>query len=140
LDHLLAWAARAPSGEPAAVVEAVPQVPSPTDAFFRRGSGTPLNPLAPNTSESIPGPIEGIFPGRRPPFLNETATQENTQMKNYEQSAGNTSAKESAKKESVTIQYELPMSELIEGLFFGMSLPKNPSSLTRLVSCSAAPQ
>jgi putative transposase len=47
---------------------------------------------------------------------NKTSTQENTQMKNYEQSAGNTSAKASAKKESVTIQYELPMSELIDGL------------------------
>jgi putative transposase len=51
-----------------------------------------------------------------PRLENENKTQENTQMKNYEQSGCNTSRKGPSNKESVTIQYDLPMSELIGGL------------------------
>jgi hypothetical protein len=54
--------------------------------------------------------------GHDPRLENENKTQENTQMKNYEQSGCNTSRKGPSNKESVTIQYDLPMSELIGGL------------------------
>jgi hypothetical protein len=61
-----AWAARAPSGAPVAVVQTVPQIPSGPMSFFRRGSSVPLAPPRPNVSESVPFHTEGVFPGRRP--------------------------------------------------------------------------
>jgi hypothetical protein len=51
-----------------------------------------------------------------PRLENENKTQENTQMKNYEQSGSNTSRKGPSHQESVRIQCDLPMSELIGGL------------------------
>jgi Superinfection immunity protein len=63
----LAWAARAPAGEPIAVVQTVAQgSPGPT-RFFRRRSSALLSPPDPNVSESVPFQAEEVFPERRQP-------------------------------------------------------------------------
>jgi T4 superinfection immunity protein len=61
----LAWAARAPAGEPAVVGQTVPPVPSEPIRFFRRRSSTLLPPPGPNLLESAPLQTEEVFAERR---------------------------------------------------------------------------
>jgi hypothetical protein len=63
----LAWAARAPAGEPIVVVQTVPQGPPGPMRFFRRRSSAFLSPPDSNLSESAPFQTEEIFPERRRP-------------------------------------------------------------------------
>lgn len=63
----LAWAARAPAGEPVVVVQTVPPVPPRPMSFFRRRSSILLPPPGPNVSESVPFQTEEVFPERRSP-------------------------------------------------------------------------
>src|SRR5258708_34863452 len=65
----LAWAARAPSGEPVVVVRTVPQVPTEPVRFFRRRFTTPLALSGPVVAAGIPYPADEVFPHRRPPPL-----------------------------------------------------------------------
>jgi hypothetical protein len=58
----LAWAARAPSGEPVLVVQTVPPVAPGRGSFFRPGPGTP--PPGLNLSENAAISREEVFPGR----------------------------------------------------------------------------
>jgi len=58
----LAWAARAPSGEPVLVVQTVPPVAPGQGSFFRRGH--PLSPPELNVSENASFQTEEVFPGR----------------------------------------------------------------------------
>jgi hypothetical protein len=58
----LAWAARAPSGEPILVVQTVPPVAPGRGSLFRRGPSTP--PAGLNVSENDPISREAVFPGR----------------------------------------------------------------------------
>ncbi|MEY2607591.1 MAG: hypothetical protein QOH31_5445 [Verrucomicrobiota bacterium] len=58
----LAWAARAPSGEPVLVVQTVPPVAPGQGSFFRRGH--PLTPAGLNVPENAPFQTEEVFPGR----------------------------------------------------------------------------
>src|SRR6266436_4973619 len=62
----LAWAARAPSGEPVVVVRTVPQVPTEPVSFFRRRSTNPLALSGPVVSEGIAFQADEVFPDRRP--------------------------------------------------------------------------
>jgi Superinfection immunity protein len=62
----LAWAARAPAGEPVVVVQTVPPVSPGPMRFFRRKSSTLLSPPVPNVSESVPFQTEEISPERHP--------------------------------------------------------------------------
>ena len=64
----LAWAARAPSGEPVVVVT-VPQVPTEPVSFFRRRVTNPLALSGPDVSAAIPFQADEVFPDRRPPSL-----------------------------------------------------------------------
>src|SRR5258707_2463134 len=50
----LAWAARAPSGEPVVVVGTVPQVPTESVRFFRRRFTYPLAFSSPEVSAGVP--------------------------------------------------------------------------------------
>jgi Superinfection immunity protein len=61
----LAWAARAPSGEPVVIVQTAPQPPPASAASFRSGPGTAFTALPPDVSEGIPFE-SGAFPFRRP--------------------------------------------------------------------------
>jgi Superinfection immunity protein len=61
----LAWAARAPSGEPVPIVQTVPQVSPGRRNLFPREPGNHFTPPGPNVSESAPFPAEGLFPGAR---------------------------------------------------------------------------
>jgi Superinfection immunity protein len=65
----LAWAARAPSGEPVVVVRAVPRVPTEPVRFFRRRFTYPLALSGPDVSPGIPYRADEVFPDRRPPSL-----------------------------------------------------------------------
>src|SRR5260221_11520326 len=65
----LAWAARAPSGEPVVVVRTVPQVPTEPVRFFRRRFTNPLALSGPVFAADIPNPAHEIFPDRRSPSL-----------------------------------------------------------------------
>lgn len=56
----LAWAARAPSGEPVLMVQTVPPVASGQGSFFRRGH--PITGL--NVAQNAPFHTEEVFPGR----------------------------------------------------------------------------
>jgi hypothetical protein len=58
----LAWAARAPSGEPVLMVQTVPPVAPGRGSFFRRGPSAP--PPGLNLSENAPISHEAVFPGR----------------------------------------------------------------------------
>jgi hypothetical protein len=58
----LAWAARAPSGEPVLVVQTVPPVAPGGGIFFRRGPSAPSPGL--NLSENASISREEVFPGR----------------------------------------------------------------------------
>lgn len=62
----LAWAARAPSGEPVVMVRTVPQVPTEPVSFFRRRSTNPLALSDPVVSEGIAFHADEVFPNRRP--------------------------------------------------------------------------
>src|SRR6266404_4356733 len=64
----LAWAARAPSGEPVVVVRTVPQVPTEV-RFFRRRFTNPLALSGPDVAADIPYRADEVFPDRRPPSL-----------------------------------------------------------------------
>ena len=63
----LAWAARAPSGEPMVIVQTVPQLPPASAGSFRPVPRPFFTPPARNLSEGIPfQPNESrVFPGRR---------------------------------------------------------------------------
>src|SRR5260221_3753642 len=65
----LAWAARAPSGEPVVVVRTVPQVPTEPVRFFRRRFTNPLALSGPVVAAGIPYRADEVFPDRRPPSL-----------------------------------------------------------------------
>src|SRR5260221_4652924 len=62
----LAWAARAPSGEPVVVVRTVPQVPTEPVRFFRRRFTNPLALSGPVVAAGIPYPADEGFPCRAP--------------------------------------------------------------------------
>ena len=65
----LAWAARAPSGEPVVVVRTVPQGPTESVRFFRRRFTNPLAFSGPDVSAGVPYRADEVFPDRRPPSL-----------------------------------------------------------------------
>ncbi len=65
----LAWAARAPSGEPVVVVRTVSQVPTEPVRFFRRRFTNPLALSGPVVAAGIPYRADEVFPDRRPPSL-----------------------------------------------------------------------
>jgi Superinfection immunity protein len=62
----LAWAARAPAGEPVVVVQTVPPVPPRPITLFRRRPKTHFTPPSSSTLQSIPFQTQEVFPERRP--------------------------------------------------------------------------
>jgi hypothetical protein len=62
----LAWAARAPTGEPMVAVQTVPPVPPRPIKLFRRSPETHFASPSSSASQSIPFQKEEVFPARRP--------------------------------------------------------------------------